>query len=572
MVNPALAWLAASLVVSSSWLMAQVPADPLAIAQRAYDSGELAAAREAVEKAVTASPNSAAAHLLLAEILELDGDAAADSALERALELGPADAVVVSRAADLYAQRAVAAYASESSYLASDPRGKAEDLYGRWITLEPNAAAPLAKLAALLSAAGERSRAAGLALGAITADTSHARAHDTAWTFLGRELGFEQLAGFYTALATGQRAPFERARCRNYEAQVLKRAGNAEWSYAQAALGNGETSAHISRLEAARGCYERAIAAARASGTLAFEWEYDAALAIADLRACIVKVLGEQRDVPAARRAVELAKPDLEFALKSDPSHPGARLSLEFVADGLLAAYGAAQDPERYRAAFGDLADLWAFGTTWVTDSAAWWNNLGFTAREARRYEQSYDAYEKCIALEPTSVRYLNDTGLILLYHLHRDVAHAEELFRRAVELGDEQYPALRDDVAREAEMRSAYGDALLNLGLVRARTGRPDEAADPLSKLEELDPQRLDLIEARLEQALAASDDRAARAALERLIAASDSDPAETDAMLEIFEDGVRHYEFAAPESFRDSLLTLAQEARARLRASGSR
>lgn len=545
-----------------------IAADDLARAAAAFEAGELESALALARAAVDRSPDSPHARMLLAEILEASGGDEADEAVARALAIGNDDAGIVARAAAIYAARAAHYYASESSYLASDPRRRAEEAFARWTELDPSTTLPTIRAAALLRDAGERARAAGMALSAVARDTSVAEGHDLLWSFLGREIGFEQLAGFYRGSSEGDADALERARCRNYESQVLRRAGNAEWDAAFAALARGETTGHISRLEAANACYRRAIEAARHSARIVPAWEPDVAVAIAELHGCIVRVLGEQRDLPAARRAIELALPDLRAALSAAPENPSARGALELVADGLFLAHGdVASDPSRMSAAMAALADLWEFATGLVTDSAEWWNNLGFTCREAARYDQSYAAYERCIALAPDSVRYLNDTGLILLYHLHRDLDRAEALFARAVELGAAQYPTLAPDDPAEPTLRSAYGDALLNDALIKARTARPEDAEAPLSRLERLDPTRLDLVEARLEQALARDDRPAATAALETIVRATQRAGDEGDAMLGIFEDGAVHYDFGAHAALRDELLAAAREARARLR-----
>lgn len=557
-----------SLVLASGSLGTSFAQDDLGAAQSEFAAGDLEAARLRTDRILETSPDSAAARMLLAEILEAMGDDGADAAIDHALDLAGDDSGILSRAAALYAARASDYYASESSYLASDPRRKAEELLARWAELDPATTLPTIRAAALLRDAGERTIAAGLVLAAVARDTANAEGHDVLWSFLGREVGFEQLAGFYRGLSEGEGDPLERARCRNYESQVWKRAGNAEWNAAFAARDRGERSTHISRLEAANGCYRRAIDAARASARIVPSWETDVAVAIADLHGCIVRVLGEQRDLPAARRAVEVAMPDLRAALSAAPSNPTARAALELVADGLFLAWGdVASDVARMKGAMAELADLWAFATEHVVDSAEWWNNLGFTARESARYEASYAAYERCIALAPDSVRYLNDTGLILLYHLHRDRDRAETLFRRAVELGAVQYAALAPDDPSEPELRSAYGDALLNLGLILARTERPAEADAPLLALERLDASRLDLVEARLEQALAKGDANAARAAMATIVQVANAPGDEADAMLEIFAEGARHYEFESHVALRDELLATATETRARLR-----
>jgi hypothetical protein len=147
--------------------------------------------------------------------------------------------------------------------------------------------------------------------------------------------------------------------------------------------------------------------------------------------------------------------------------------------------YYQAGDMPGARDAFARLAERF--------DDAEWWNNAAFLARETEEYERSYAAYERCIALEPDNARYVNDTGLILLYHLERELPHAEELFRRAIELGKAACEnPFSDDAAREANF-VAYTDAMLNLALLMARDGRLDQAAALVAELLALAPDRPD-------------------------------------------------------------------------------
>lgn len=91
------------------------------------------------------------------------------------------------------------------------------------------------------------------------------------------------------------------------------------------------------------------------------------------------------------------------------------------------------------------------------------WNNLGFFNREVGRYEESYAAYEKAVALDDGSPRLLNDTALILQYHLHRDLDHARALYEQAIAKAQAALDAgAKGDDA--AELRSALTDARNNL------------------------------------------------------------------------------------------------------------
>ena len=103
-----------------------------------------------------------------------------------------------------------------------------------------------------------------------------------------------------------------------------------------------------------------------------------------------------------------------------------------------------------------------------VENDASLYNNYAFTCRETKHYEDSYNAYEKALELDPTNPSYLNDAALILHYHLHRDLDKAEALYTKAREeaqrqLNDKSTSAFDLDAAR-----TALRDATNNLGLLK--------------------------------------------------------------------------------------------------------
>lgn len=105
--------------------------------------------------------------------------------------------------------------------------------------------------------------------------------------------------------------------------------------------------------------------------------------------------------------------------------------------------------------------------------------------------EQSYVAYSSAAKLAPDDVRIANDTALILVYYLQRDVDTAERLLKHAQQLGEEQVAKLRASASeagisaeeRDARQRtleevdSALGDAYQNLGVLEL-TLKGDAAA----------------------------------------------------------------------------------------------
>ncbi len=108
------------------------------------------------------------------------------------------------------------------------------------------------------------------------------------------------------------------------------------------------------------------------------------------------------------------------------------------------------------------------------------WNNYAFLCRETGEYENAYTAYERAIELAPTNPSFLNDTALILQYHLHRDLDRAAELYERAIEEGKR---VLADDaadsIAKDAAS-TAVRDATNNLGMLKsgAKPVDPDAKA----------------------------------------------------------------------------------------------
>ena len=117
------------------------------------------------------------------------------------------------------------------------------------------------------------------------------------------------------------------------------------------------------------------------------------------------------------------------------------------------------------------------------------YNNAGLAARDlgvqvAKRdekaamalWERSYRHYQKAVELVPDDPRIVNDCGLMLIYHLHRDLDVAKQHFDRAIELGEDQLARLPAD-ASDGErhfLEEAVGDAYQNLGILARQQGKP--------------------------------------------------------------------------------------------------
>lgn len=94
-------------------------------------------------------------------------------------------------------------------------------------------------------------------------------------------------------------------------------------------------------------------------------------------------------------------------------------------------------------------------------------------------WERSYRWYEKAVELSPDDARIANDCGLMLVYHLERDLDRARQLFDRAIEIGTRQLEALPEDAdVRELQLlEEAVGDAWQNIAvLLREHRDAPFE------------------------------------------------------------------------------------------------
>ncbi|HKE00273.1 MAG TPA: hypothetical protein VKE69_04630 [Planctomycetota bacterium] len=151
-------------------------------------------------------------------------------------------------------------------------------------------------------------------------------------------------------------------------------------------------------------------------------------------------------------------------------------------------------------------------------DDVDWLNNAGLfrrdlgegLARESKTdeatkcFEASYRHYRKVADLQPDEPRIVNDCALILLYHLNRDLDSADEMFRRAIRLGESRLeelggarPAVSEEEPDSAALArqwdyfaEATGDAYQNLGLLlEVRGGDAAQIRKLWERSLELDP-----------------------------------------------------------------------------------
>lgn len=101
-----------------------------------------------------------------------------------------------------------------------------------------------------------------------------------------------------------------------------------------------------------------------------------------------------------------------------------------------------------------------------LADTADAWNNHAFLCRESGRYEDALASYQHALAREPDSPQLLNDTAVILHYHLPgaANKAKARELYQRAVAAADRQLADRTLPAAQRGSARQARSNALANL------------------------------------------------------------------------------------------------------------
>ena len=101
-----------------------------------------------------------------------------------------------------------------------------------------------------------------------------------------------------------------------------------------------------------------------------------------------------------------------------------------------------------------------------LLDSADAWNNHAFLCRETKQYEEALASYQHALEKEPDSPQLLNDTGVILQYHLPSDEnkQKAKALYERAIQRADQQLADGKITGALKERAAQARRDAISNL------------------------------------------------------------------------------------------------------------
>ncbi len=104
------------------------------------------------------------------------------------------------------------------------------------------------------------------------------------------------------------------------------------------------------------------------------------------------------------------------------------------------------------------------------------------TKKAMELWEKSYRYYQKAVLLSPSDPRIVNDCGLMLIYHLHRDHDTAKKLFDRAIAIGQPKIDELPDDADEKLrnDLEEAVGDAWQNIAIMMRNRGKPFEKYKP--------------------------------------------------------------------------------------------
>lgn len=160
----------------------------------------------------------------------------------------------------------------------------------------------------------------------------------------------------------------------------------------------------------------------------------------------------------------ETALEPLAAAVLSDVDPRKALLELRGLADQMVRV-------DRLDAA----REVFRLVATAQNNSSDDWNNYAFFCRETARYEESYGAYSRALELAPDDPGVLNDTALILQYHLNRDLEYAVELYERAIVAATRQLEDTSLDSRTVDAIKIALRDATNNSRMLRAALERGD-------------------------------------------------------------------------------------------------
>ncbi len=114
------------------------------------------------------------------------------------------------------------------------------------------------------------------------------------------------------------------------------------------------------------------------------------------------------------------------------------------------------------------------------TESGAVWNNYALLCRDTGAYTESYKAYVQALQITGPDPRLLNDTALVLHYHLMGEdaelAAQARGLYLQAIDLAQQTLAEQPVDPGQKQDLESALTDARNNLALLDAQAAAPGD------------------------------------------------------------------------------------------------
>jgi tetratricopeptide (TPR) repeat protein len=423
----------------------------------------LAKAEEAARKAVDVDRGAPAAWAELGHVLtRAGGGDEAIASLYQAEKLGGATVeILVDLSDDLLAARQTAADAGDDAGAAARV-GEAKAALERAQRLADEQAAVARRLARVCTMTRDDAGTLRALRRAATVNPADTELHETLLAEAVRQRAFDDAIRFYSGLVD------EPALGHWYASRARELKGN--WLY-----GDGKDAAAAA--EEYRLAEQELVAAAKSRAELKPQVDAYIPTLRASRGAALVK----------AERFAD-AEAALDSALDLDPKHAGALARLHELQDAMWKKLGGDQMGAEK---FDEMRAFAAKLCVAEPERAENWNNWGFFAREAKKYEESNRAYRRAIALEPENARYLNDAAIVLLYHLDRDYDQARAWLEKAranAEAGS------RDSNRRtEARMgdEETLGDAFTNLINVVQAQGDLDHAKRLLDEFEKRLPKR---------------------------------------------------------------------------------
>ncbi|MFY9341758.1 MAG: tetratricopeptide repeat protein, partial [Planctomycetota bacterium] len=376
----------------------------LVLAQARYQLGQWDKAVAAAEEAVRRHPGRAGAHMLLGRI--------AGDRLRALLKRHADEQPTGQAAADLVGQ-------------IDAQRQLARKSYGEAARLDPTRPRPHTALGELAWLDRRPDEARNHFADALAVDPDAPIDHDALWA--GQ--GWEARAAFYAAVrhryaATTNAQPAKAATLRFHEGRA--RSDGGEW-------------------QAARTCLAEALAGNPAATNAHFYLflcaynlgDHDAA----ELHGATYAALGAPTFADVIR------------GLAGDRRGQVGAV-VEFLANRAFAS--------KHIEASRDLNHVIAC----LKDSADAWNNHALLCRDTGRFDDALASYQHAMEKEPDSPQLLNDTGVILHYHLRSpaNAQKARELYGRAVRLAEAQLADDRLQGAARERVARAKDDALANL------------------------------------------------------------------------------------------------------------